>query len=449
MSYGERVRAQLCPTIPAGQLLGKWYVWDGTKWATTNVSYSTQSSSYLGSIRYCKDLVNPGPPYLTGGPFTSLNCSLNPWSEDTNPISVTSQPDFIFTAPFNNRYGQYIGRFGQPDFSGADTYEPYYGNMSQLLIQPGVFPSTSSYRALVSKRLRPHLEKASLAVAIAEFRDNFVTLRNTAKYFHDVWKGLGGDKHNPLMAPKRVSDDFLSVQFGWMPFVGDVTDACRVLLFAQDYIAELTRKNNTWDHREATVEETESDVLISSGSGCRVQPNNSTMDNLYSTGSGSRYTYEFRRVVKQRVWGSGDYKFYRPEFDDSLATYNSNFNKLQQYLIIGGIRLNPSVLYKITPWTWLLDWFTNTGDVIDELTAAAADGLVSKNLFLMCQRYEDIVLNQHLNFKNGPKTLTFRRMIRSKQREHGETPFGFGLLPSDLSWKQWSILGALGITKFL
>jgi hypothetical protein len=450
-TQGTRIRARYAPSVPAGTIMGNYFKWDGAKWAKYG-SELTQSPNYQGNVEYCRDQTNPGPPYLSGGPFTSLKGSLSNIATDTNFVTVNTIPNQI-SFPEGMRYVQFVGRFYNPNFSGFDPNEAFYGNIGQWIIQPGVFPSLSSYYASASKKLRPHLEKAGLAVAIAEMREIPRMLRQTGKLFSESYKALAVRKNiklnnlEPFMTPKRVADDFLNEQFGWMPFVKDVSDACKVTLFAHDYIAELTAKNNQWDHRECIVEEIEEDIdVLASGTGMKVQPNSYVIDAMCTNASRN---WQIQKVVKQQVWASGDYKFYRPEFDASLSSYNSNFNKLRQYLILYGIRINPSILYKITPWTWLIDWFTNTGDVIDELSQAGQDGLVSKNLYLMCRRVETIRLIQSIPFTSGTRTLSFERIISSKQRAHAGTPFGFGLLNSDLSAKQWTILGSLGISKFL
>lgn len=85
--------------------------------------------------------------------------------------------------------------------------------------------------------------------------------------------------------------------------------------------------------------------------------------------------------------------------------------------------------------------------MIEAADAAAIDGVISKNVFLMMRRTQQLVLKQEINFASGPIEFEFVRNVESKQRGKAETPFNFGLLPTDLSAKQWSILAALGISR--
>jgi hypothetical protein len=67
----------------------------------------------------------------------------------------------------------------------------------------------------------------------------------------------------------------------------------------------------------------------------------------------------------------------------------------------------------------------------------------------MHHRIEELVFTQTFNFFSGARSVSWSRVIDTKQRDHAGTPFGFGLSAGSLSGKQWSILGALGISKFL
>jgi hypothetical protein len=43
-----------------------------------------------------------------------------------------------------------------------------------------------------------------------------------------------------------------------------------------------------------------------------------------------------------------------------------------------GLDLSPDTVWNLTPWSWAADWFSNTGDVIDNLSDYAVDGLVMR-----------------------------------------------------------------------
>jgi hypothetical protein len=278
-------------------------------------------------------------------------------------------------------------------------------------------------------------------------------LQQSAKGFHEIWKSLGGSKKH-IAQPKELSDHYLNVQFGWMPFLKDIEDFTRVISLSNEYIADLTRRNNQWEKRFRVLSETESSDRISfstSSAGC--QPAGVNITNLcrpmtINGTSNVKYYHEVRSDILVRIWSSGYFKFYRPEFDSSLGSNLSRWNHVQQMLTLYGARINPSVLYKITPWSWLVDWFSNVGKVVDNVSAQLVDGVVSKDLYLMHRKEEHHKQISVYNFYSGSLTLNWERVFLSKQRSRASNPYGFGLTSSSLSARQWSILAALGLSKF-
>jgi hypothetical protein len=111
-----------------------------------------------------------------------------------------------------------------------------------------------------------------------------------------------------------------------------------------------------------------------------------------------------------------------------------------------GLGLTPDVLWNLAPWSWAVDWFTNTGDVILNLTDWASDGLVMVYGYLM----------EHTIVKDT-YTLTFpgifpRRnvtpmvFVTETKLRRKANPFGFGVNANDLSDRQLAIITALGLT---
>jgi len=110
--------------------------------------------------------------------------------------------------------------------------------------------------------------------------------------------------------------------------------------------------------------------------------------------------------------------------------------------------LSPSNIYKAVPWTWLIDWFTDFGSVVDRLQDIGLDGIASKYLYLMRHDFREVVLKQTLPFKNGGAvTLEFNRVTDVKIRRESDSPYGFGLSWGSLSPKQLAILVALGVSR--
>lgn len=441
-----RIRVKTTPLGTSVQKAGEWWKFVNGTWIKHFDVTATLTSPYK-SIWHTQDYTNPGPPYRTGSTFTSVKVDLNP-----TPVlgfGVRTTPTTVFVGGDGTFLRQYRGGFTAPNFSGVDWDDSQYASQTFLLGPvSGFVPSMAAYHGMVDARLRPKLSHANLGQSLAELREVPRMLETTAKDFRDYWKFVGGSGSSSRMSPKGASDSFLNAQFGWAPFIRDIFDVCDVIVNVDRYVQETSRKNNRWDHRETVLDEGSFEQIITTGTGSRVQPNSFLLDQLLNTSASWTKRYTFSKRESYRVWASGDFKFYRPEFDMSRSDYNSGLNQIRRLSTLLGTNISPSLLWNITPWTWLADWFGNAGKVIENLSAAALDGVVSKNVFLMYSYSRTLVLKQELNFLDRPISAEFYRIVNSKQRGHAKTPYGFSLLPTQLSGKQLSILGALGISKF-
>jgi hypothetical protein len=146
------------------------------------------------------------------------------------------------------------------------------------------------------------------------------------------------------------------------------------------------------------------------------------------------------------AWAEGTFKYYRPEFDINLPYYGSTVAEVNRYLTATGLRLSPSHVWKAIPWSWCIDWFGNVGKLIERADAINIDGLVTKYLYLMHHKQRVVNSFHYINFSQGAETVQFTRSYEVKQRRSADSPYGF-VLGGDLSATQWSILGALGLSK--
>jgi hypothetical protein len=117
-----------------------------------------------------------------------------------------------------------------------------------------------------------------------------------------------------------------------------------------------------------------------------------------------------------------------------------------------GLDLNPYTLWQLAPWTWLIDWFTNVGDIIKNVTNAAINGLVLRYGYVMetTTVTRTATGKKPIIFDAGPSIngygYTYGGITKVRV---GATPFGFGVNLSTLTPTQIAILAALGITLFL
>jgi len=114
-----------------------------------------------------------------------------------------------------------------------------------------------------------------------------------------------------------------------------------------------------------------------------------------------------------------------------------------------GTRFTPSTFWELSPWTWLSDWFFDVGSFMSNISYLADDNLVMRYGYVMheiratrTRTVSDITLVPGVV---APTSFSTYHNIVVKMRKQA-TPYGFGINVSGLNPKQWSILGALGMT---
>lgn len=348
-----------------------------------------------------------------------------------------------------NRW-EYTGAFSNPDltYDGIPVTQYADGGGNRISSNP-LLPSIAEWESR-AWNIRPQLERASLFNFLYEFKDVPQMLRQTANGFRDLWKQVGGDPHTPFMHPKRAADEFLGLQFGWIPFVSDISRLCEAVIFSEQFVHDLSVNNNTWVKRKQVlanvVDSTRIKRLYSLGcepSGFQIQGlcRDMVLDGV--TCKGYMDVFEDKTDL---VWAEGSFKYYRPEFDMSSENYNSVFNRFQQSLTVLGLRVNPTHIWRSLPWSWAVDWFSNIGDNIAAFDAIHNDSTVANYLYVMRHQIRNIRSFHLLNFWSGALALQWARRVESKQRRTADSPYGFAL-GGDLSATQWSILAALGLSR--
>jgi hypothetical protein len=144
------------------------------------------------------------------------------------------------------------------------------------------------------------------------------------------------------------------------------------------------------------------------------------------------------------TWFSGCFSFYLQDIEDLFR--RSWLGKAEDLL---GLQLTPEVIYNLTPWSWLFDWFGNLGDVLKVMSNQLQFSQVMRYGYLMRHTlvtrsvYRDPVRDGQ-GALVGP--LVMNSMAERKDRARAN-PYGFGVDLNALTSVQWAILGALGLTR--
>lgn len=451
--FGGRFRERSSPTpFKAGTVIGKrWRAKFDAPLKDLNdkfgplQTYVKLTGDFLKKER-CWDQINPGPPYRGGGPFTDIKV-------DNQMYNVQGVGTYFSRSAQAGTGEMYVGGWSNPTFAGDDISFATYANLgivpSGLLTS--IIPEIEGLGPEAYRRMRPQLEIAGMGQFLGEARDLPRMLKTTAQGFSNSWKALFGNSGRSLSPemPKKVADQFINSQFGWVPFVNDLKKFDDVVHNSQKYVDRISRMNGQWDKRFTVLSNTETQEVLLDEGGMGVWPIGTQIGFMFSLGSDGLQALPWMNTSleeTQKIWSSGWFKYYRPEFDSHLSGYNSAWGAAQRQLMLYGARINPSVLYKITPWSWLADWFTNLGTNIDNANSRGLDGSVSRNLFLMAHSHRRIRFQQFLPLRSGPQRMTWLRNVDAKMRRIGG-PYGLGWSSSSLTARQTAILLALGISR--
>jgi hypothetical protein len=113
-----------------------------------------------------------------------------------------------------------------------------------------------------------------------------------------------------------------------------------------------------------------------------------------------------------------------------------------------GSALTPDLMWELTPWTWAIDWFSNAGDVLNNVTAFKLAGLVMRYGYIMEESIENRTYEMpSTGYSSLTGTLPPSSYTKIVKRRRDANPFGFGLTWEGLSPTQLAITAALGITR--
>ncbi len=292
-------------------------------------------------------------------------------------------------------------------------------------LSPAVVGSASVINAFGTSAIAqvlPTNPNASLAQAIGELKKDGLP------------RAPGESLRDQVNAARRAGDEYLNVEFGWLPLVSDLQDFARSVRNARVLIDQYTRDSDKKIRRRFVAPPVVATSSVTKTAICAGQNN-------FAPGT------SVDRREETQMWFSGAFKYHVPVdagFMSRLARYESLANHLF------GLRVTPELVWQLAPWSWAVDWFTNIGDVIHNISSLGSDGLVMQYGYAMRHmRVDEVATGRAVRPASGtPDSVLVQRRIGSewKQRVRAN-PYGFGIDDVDLSARQLAILAALGLTK--
>jgi hypothetical protein len=351
-------------------------------------------------------------------------------------------------------------------YSEQQTYERQYRDYSPYSFKGAYIGSSTNFRGFVLPGLSqvpeplkswPTIdlnEKTQLAAvgstAISRTKPLDPT-SNAATFFGEMFLGgnprmLGAELlRNRAAFFRSLGSEYLNVEFGWKPFISDLRKFLFSVKESDKILNQVKRDSGKVVRRKYRFPEVR--IRSFEYSGTYYQEFEDHWSGAFWALNPGGAQSGYREAVRN-YWFSGAYRYY-------LAPGDSRWGKIERYVALAdkllGVRITPEVLWELAPWSWLVDWVSNVGDVISNLSTFANDGTVLKYGYVM----GDVSITDYhasssgVRWANGTYSgpAQFSRGIRAKMRQRA-TPYGFGLDPSvDFTARQWAIIAALGLTK--
>jgi len=463
-NLGSRVRERITPPPGGAGSKNKWE-WSiettphSDKWNKyTSVSQDIAGYPFLTAEK-CWDEVHPGPPFKSGGPFKKIKLSsILPFGAQAAGSYITTGDGYVVSS-FGNGRQKYDGGFLPPgDWPAFWDFDNLGLNLSDA---SPLFPDVTGLGRKAWDKTKPRIEQGGLFVAVAELKDIPKMFQTTAKAFTEAWnvshrlfapnlyKSGRSLRRELFMAPKKAADHFVNHNFGWVPFLKDLSDFLSNLRDYKAKIERLSKENGQWIRRRSTLVNISVDEVVPGWSGNGIHNvwplNTSPANDLYS---GTPH-WEYRHRVKWYADAIGAFRYYLPEFDVNSPEWGG-LGVVKRSLALFGARVNPYHIYQAVPWSWLVDWLTPVGHDLQVLQDSIQDNLAAKYLYTTFHSTEEIEFKQYVPFNSasgGPRTLSWSRSFETKQRQEAGSPYGFDLTWDELSPKQLAILAALGILR--
>jgi hypothetical protein len=245
------------------------------------------------------------------------------------------------------------------------------------------------------------------------------------------WEGI-------TKSAKYAGDNYLNASFGWKPFISDLRHLGHAVVDSDKILSKYHAESGKLLHRSYHFPTETTSEVEHRGDGFIPAPFGDS-DYFRMDKHVGRLTVTSKTTIRR--WFKGAFTYYLPK----LGSVAGNYADARKLL---GAGLTPELVWELTPWSWAINWFVDTGTVIHNLSQFAQDGLVMPYAYIM--EHSKTVTNYQLDdvgFKSYTGLHSFSQTFTSecKQRK-AATPYGFGANFDGFTDRQTAIIAALGLS---
>jgi hypothetical protein len=254
-------------------------------------------------------------------------------------------------------------------------------------------------------------------------------------------KDLAG-MYKQLLEPLRhIKSLPIAWDFGWRPLLNDIRKLAREQVRWQKKLQWLIKNEGkpvrTTSRIHTTVDSTYPSETFTTY--------NAVLPTLVTQLYKGVPTYTRSVEWKTDYWASARWVWFLPAGPRDILWKSRMYGKLM------GLDVTPAYVWNALPWSWLIDWFTNAGDCIQNLDSGVADRCYADRFYGMAHRYRhDTWAAKASLYGPGGSTINIAPITESysgwKVRIRGNA-FGLQLVEEQLNDDQWKILGELGLSR--
>lgn len=230
---------------------------------------------------------------------------------------------------------------------------------------------------------------------------------------------------------RSAGGEYLNVQFGWLPLLSDLRSFAKTVKNSHQIMDQYRRDSDIKIRRAYDGPTYELTKFGEYG-------------NMYTVPVNTYGPGFVEETIRRRQWFRGAFKYHIPVADDTIGKFQQ-WVSMSDHLL--GWKVTPETVWNIAPWSWAADWFTNTGDIMANISNLGRDGLVMQYGYSMAERSRRIRMAADFYARYGQHVHVTRDIIHEYKQRRPATPYGFGVNLSTLSPKQVAVIAALGLSR--
>ncbi len=389
---------------------------------------------------------------------TRYDSSNRYWDRFDNPVPVGASRLYANGSVIHDTVGAYIPDFGTWFRSrGATLPNPNTSTNPSTLLPNGLDQAGHSTRLISAAN--PFDNQANfLATAVELLRGDIPKFVGNLRMHANEIRKLKVRFKTLKQASEYLGGQSLNVQFGWAPIIRDIGAGIELLLSVD---RAMFPTDDTRRRREAPLLSIGADDQRTLEWG--IVPHLTDRYNGFPV-AGSRAVNSIvgpgfhRRVTINTdvtIRATADIRL-TAKFRTGLKPTSANNGYVDQALTLMGLKLTPEVVWELTPWTWMIDWFANIGTIVSNVSTLGYTNAIL-NYAYSTLRYRAttsyvgrrpgiLVPPTSAGFSDWSGNILFQEEYDMKVRM-AASPFGFSVATPDLSVGQWGILASLGLAR--